>query len=66
MRGDTPGHAGITSFVAATVGVGILMTILFGDWAHWVPITLAIVVSLLATRRIKGPVRNLVSASRDS
>lgn len=53
MSRGTPGDAGIAKIVGGVVGVGVLMTVMFGDWAHWIPIGLFILVSLLTVRRIK-------------
>jgi uncharacterized membrane protein YoaK (UPF0700 family) len=40
------------AILGAVVGVGVLMSLLFGDTAQWIPIALVIVVSLRATQRL--------------
>ena len=43
--------SGIAGIIAGVVGVGVLMTVMYGDWGHWIPIALAILVSLRAVKR---------------
>jgi hypothetical protein len=52
MRQGTPGYAGIMNILGAVVAVGVLMTTVFGEWGHWLPILLALAISL---RVIQGP-----------
>ena len=50
MPSSDPGVAGI---IAGVIGVGALMTVMFGDMIHWIPIGLAIIVSLRALTNTK-------------
>jgi uncharacterized membrane protein YoaK (UPF0700 family) len=34
------------SMLGAMIGVSLLMTIMFGDMLHWIPIALVVLVSL--------------------
>ena len=43
MRRGTPGIPGI---LVGVIGVSVLMTVLYGDLGHWIPVILAIIVSL--------------------
>jgi hypothetical protein len=53
MRHGTPGHSGIMAILCGVVGVGLLMTVLFGDMTQWISIALVILVSLGAIRSVK-------------
>ena len=44
--------SGVAGILVGVVGVGVLMTVMFGDWAHWIPIILAVYVSLKAMRNM--------------
>ena len=46
MRNGTPGYHGAMGILVGIVGVGLLMTIMFGDMLQWIPIALIILVSL--------------------
>jgi hypothetical protein len=46
------GFSGGVVILGGLVGVGVLMTVLFGLWAHWLPIALAIVVGLWTSQSI--------------
>lgn len=52
MRNGTPRFPGLMGILGGVVGVGLLMSIMFGDMMHWIPIGLAVLVSLMAVRRI--------------
>ena len=53
MRNGTPGFPGIAGILGAVIGVGLLMSLLFGDVMQWIPIILAVIVSLRAVQRVK-------------
>lgn len=53
MRRETPGLPGVMGILGGVVGVGLLMTVLFGDMAQWIPIALVVIVSLGTIRSIK-------------
>ena len=44
-----PGVAGI---IAGVVGVGLLMSVMYGNMMQWLPIALFILVSLRAVHRV--------------
>ncbi len=50
MRNQIPGSSGAMGIVCGIIGVGLLMSVMFGDWGHWIPLGLAILVSLGAIR----------------
>jgi uncharacterized membrane protein len=52
MRHGTPGHSGIMGILGGIVGVGLLMSLMYGNTLHWIPIALIILVSLRAVRRV--------------
>ena len=45
-RRHTPGSSGIIGILGGVVGVGLLMSLMFGDMMQWIPIALVILVSL--------------------
>ena len=51
MRSGTPGYSGVMGILGAMVGVGLLMSLLFGDMGQWIPISLVILMSLKAVQR---------------
>ena len=52
MRHGTPGYSGIMGILYGVVGVSLLMSLLFGDMMQWVPLGLAILVSLRVVQRL--------------
>jgi hypothetical protein len=52
MSRGTPGYTGIVGILGGLVGVGVLMTVFFGLWAHWLPIAATLVVGLWAVQAI--------------
>ena len=51
MRHGTPGYSGVMAILGGIVGVGLLMTVVFGDVAQWIPIAFIVLVSLKAVQR---------------
>jgi hypothetical protein len=50
--GSPPGSSGITTIIVSVVIVSVLITLVTGSLAHWVPVTAAIVVGVWAVQAI--------------
>ena len=50
--GSSGSSDSILNLVCAIIGVGILVSLVTGDWIHWIPIIGAIIVGLKAVRII--------------
>ena len=46
------GFSGIIGILGGVIGIGIIMTIMLDAWAIWIPIAIAVVVSLWAVQSI--------------
>ena len=49
---SVPGSSGTTTIIVSVVIVSVLITLVTGSLAHWVPVTAAIVVGVWAVQAI--------------
>jgi hypothetical protein len=52
MRSGMSSSAGVTAIVVGVIGVSIIISAVTGQYAHWLPVTLGVLVGLWAVRVI--------------